>query len=275
MNKILILLIILLPLFLFSENTFELNTTLMNSTFRIEGSGKTGTVFIIGKPLRTDPNNFYYVLVTANHVLEDIKTNQASIFLRTLTNDKHNKLPCKIDIRRNGNPLWIKHPEVDIAAMYINLPSESNISLLTTAFLATDSLIAKFEIHPGDELLCLGFPYGAEANKSGFPILRSGKLSSYPILPTKEVKSFLFDFQIFGGNSGGPVYFIDHNRFYQGATHIGKVRFIIGLVSKQLSVTEKITSLTEETNRKHPLGLAVVIPATYIREVVELLPDRD
>ena len=30
----------------------------------------------------------------------------------------------------------------------------------------------------GDELLCLGYPLGAEANDAGFPILRSGKIAS-------------------------------------------------------------------------------------------------
>lgn len=56
----------------------ELNTILMQSTFRIHGpkkgsSDKTsfGTAFLMGKPT-PDITKQYYVLITAAHVLEDI-----------------------------------------------------------------------------------------------------------------------------------------------------------------------------------------------------------
>ena len=156
--------------------------------------------------------------------------------------------------------------------MYVALPKDNNIPLLPTSFLADDSLITKYEIHPGDELLCLGFPYGAEANEAGFPILRSGKIASYPITPTKEVKSFLYDFQIFGGNSGGPVYFIGYNRIISGKVQFGEVRFIIGLVSEELVIEEQVKSIDEISLKKHPLSLANVIPAIFIRETINLLP---
>lgn len=272
MRKICLFIIFSFPTMLFAQNEIELNTVLMNSTFRIEGSGKTGTVFILGKPSIKDSSKAFYVLVTANHVLNDIKTDNATMFLRIEQNKKLVKVPYNVKIREKGKPLWIKHPEADIAAMYIPLPQEFSITLLPTLFLATDSLITEFAIHPGDELLCLGYPYGAEANETGFPILRSGKIASYPITPTKEIKSFLFDFQVFGGNSGGPVYFIGLNRKYKGSVHIGEVRFIMGLVSEELVVEEQVVSMSEISLKKHPLSLAKVIPAVFIKETIDLLP---
>ena len=276
MKKIIFLSIVLISFLLNAqESDIELNTVLMNSTFRIEGSGKTGTVFIIGKPSKKDTSKAYYVLVTANHVLDDIKTDNATIFLRKESNNNITKLPYTIKVRTNGKPLWIKHPDSDVAVMYIALPTEIKFTLIPTLFLATDSLITEYEIHPGDELLCLGFPYGAEANNFGFPILRSGKISSYPITPTKVIKSFLFDFQVFGGNSGGPVYFVGLNRKYKGGINIGEVRFIIGLVSEELVVEEQVKSLSEISIKKHPLSLARVIPAVFIKEAIDLLPSLE
>lgn len=275
MKKIILFTILLLPVMLLAQAELELNTVLMNSTFRIEGSGKTGTIFILGKPSKKDSTKAFYVLVTANHVLNDIKTDTATLFLRKELNKKFLRLPYTIKIREKGKPLWIKHPEVDVAAMYVPLPKELSFSLLPTLFLATDSLISEFEIHPGDELLCLGYPYGFAANDAGFPILRSGKIASYPITPTREVKSFLYDFQVFGGNSGGPVYFIDQNRRYKGGVHIGEVRFIMGIVSEEVGLEEQIKSLTEISVKKHPLSLAKVIPAIFIKETIDLLPSKE
>lgn len=257
-----------------SQNNFELNTLLMNSTFRIEGSGKTGTVFVIGQPLKKDSTRAFYVLVTANHVLSDIKTDYAVLFLREKIADIYSLFRDTIKIRDNGIPLWTKHPDVDVAAMYLPLPRKTKIDLLTTNFLATDSLIASYGIHPGDELYCLGYPFGISANQAGFPILRSGTIASYPLLPSKLTKYFLFDFQIFGGNSGGPVYFIGHDRGTNGTVFLGSsVNFIVGLVSKQRTFEEEIKSVNEVTKKEHPLGLAIVIPSTFIRETIELLPN--
>ena len=274
-KAIILVLIFYINIPIFPQRNFELNTILMNATFRIEGSSKTGTVFIIGKPSKKDSTKAFYVMVTANHVLDDIKTDLATLYLRKNVDNNYSLYPYPVRIRNNGTPLWTKNPDADVAAMYIALPHDISIELLTTDFLATDSLISKFEIHPGDELFCLGYPYGVSANEAGFPILRSGIISSYPLLPTREIKSFLFDFQVFGGNSGGPVYFIGVNRDYKGGIHIGSVRFIIGLVSKQKIIEEEIKSLDETTRKEHALGLAIVIPATFIRDTINLLPNLD
>lgn len=128
-------------------------------------------------------------------------------------------------------------------------------------------------MHPGDVLSCLGYPYGAEANESGFPILRSGQIASYPLTPTTKIQTFLFDFRVFGGNSGGPVYFVSSNRTYGGTTKLGEtIQVLAGLVSQEKLVEEEIRSLTETRRSKQPLSLAVVVHAALIREAIELLP---
>lgn len=262
--------------FVMAEETFEINTFLMRSTFKIIGENSIGTVFILGKPCKENPDKAYYVLITATHVLANMKGDKATLFLRKKINNLYEKLPLEISIRKEGKNLWINHPEVDVSAMYIALPIDIDIALLPIGILADDETFNKFEIHPGDELLCLGYPFSAEANKAGFPILRSGKIASFPIVPAKETKSFLFDFEVFKGNSGGPVYFVQSTaRAYGGATHIGTIQFIAGLVSEEHIITEEITSLYEKQMKVYPLALAKVIHASFIKETIEMLPSID
>lgn len=258
-----------------SQPALELNTVLMNCTFKIEGDKQVGTGFIIGRPMKSDSTRAFYVLVTANHVLDTIKLDEATLHLRIKAGDSFRRLPRALKIRDHGKALWTKHPEVDVAAMYVSLPNEVQFDLLPLAFLATDSVFKQFEIHPGDQLFSLGYPYGAEGNDVGFPILRSGHIASYPLLPVKLVKKYLFDFQVFGGNSGGPVYFVESNRNYAGGTHIGKIQFIAGIVIQEKIVRERVTSLSEVRDVKYPLALAVVVHAQYILETIELLPRLD
>lgn len=248
---------------------FEINTTLMHYTYRIEGpTGKPnevkyGTVFVMGIPDANRPGKGQAVLVTAAHVLEGISGETATIFLRKKTVDgKFKKVDHVLQIRKGKKLLWVSHPTVDVAVMKIDLPvfvskQAEEFPSLSTAHLADDEMMEKYEIHPGDELLCLGYPL--RANVSGFSILRSGKIASYPLTPAKDRKSFLFDFEVFKGNSGGPVYFVDKGRRYGGTTHVGEtIQFVAGIVTRQ----------------HEKLCLAFVVPAHFIKETLALLDKK-
>ncbi len=251
----------------------DLHTLLMNATFKLSGEGSTGTGFVLGRPMPDNPSRTYYVLITANHVLAQMKGEFAVIFLRQqLSAGRFSKLPLRLRIRDNGNDLWTRHPVADVAAMYLPVPEQARLDLLPTSMLATDAILAQFEVHPGDTLSCLGYPYGFEANDAGFPVLRTGHIASYPITPTDVFKTLLFDFNVFEGNSGGPVYLVESNRIYAGGTHIGRVQFLVGLVSEQAFLEEEVRSLSETRKTRHALGLGVVVPATFILETLEKLP---
>lgn len=259
------------------QNILELNTAMMRNTYKIKGEDSLGSCFVIGKPFKKDPTHAYFVLVTAAHVLEQMKGEDATIYVRKKQNDdSFTKIPWGVKIRQGSNPLWVKNKsDIDVATMYVNLPKDLDIQLLPTPMFANDKILNDFEIHPGDEMFCLGFPFGAEANEAGFPILRSGKVASFPLTPTQKNQSFLLDFQVFRGNSGGPVYFVESNRNYGGGTRIGKIQFIAGLVSKESSVTETIKSLYETKQQIHPLGLAIIIHASHILDTINQLPERE
>jgi hypothetical protein len=263
------------------DRDIELNTVLMESTFLIEGpvgQGKTlGTVFIIAQPIpNTTPEFGQYVMITAAHVLQEMQGNFAILHLRHRVDEKTNtwvQVPYQLQIRSNGQPLWTKHPEADVAAMYISVPLETAFKPVTTRMLVDDQMLSDFGIHPGDEVRCLGYPLGATSNDAGFPVLRSGKIASYPLTPTGQTKTFLFDFRVFKGNSGGPVYFVEKNRpMLPNFGRFQSFHFIMGLVTDEKLFTEQAVGQYSQEIRQTQLGLAIVVHASLIKQTIDMLP---
>src|SRR5207247_9398654 len=118
-----------------------------------------------------------------------------------------------------GQPLWTSPDDVDVGVMYITLPAGIQIPIISTNLLADDDMLSEFEVNPGEELTCLGYPFGTESNAAGFPILRSGRIASYPLFPPESTQKFLFNFAIFPENSGVPVILPPINRFTAGRSH--------------------------------------------------------
>lgn len=251
---------------------FSLPLKLMQSTFKLEGNGVVGSGFILAHPFSDESGKGKFVLVTANHVLSDMKGEAAVIHFRKRVGSGFARVPVQIKIRQGPTNLWRADLAHDLAIMEVPVPQDvelRQIAPLSTALLANDAILEKFDVQPGDDLMVLGFPFGAESNSAGFPILRSGRVASYPLLPTQQTNSFLLDFEVFAGNSGGPVFLYDQNRFYQGSMHIGRNRFIVGLVSKQKELTETVKTMDEERIRRHRLALAEISFASDIRKLIE------
>ena len=109
--------------------------------------------------------------------------------------------------------------------------------------------------------MCLGFPR-AFRSSGGHPILRSGRLASYPLHPASQVEEWFFDFSVFPGNSGGPVFLSGNMRQVGGRFHAG-TNLIMGLVTVEHSAIE--------TGEK--LMLAGIVPAQFIKETLAMLPN--
>lgn len=258
------------------QDRLELNTELMTATFQLRSVPPAapflGTGFILGRPFRTDPGRSRYVLITAAHVLQGMGSDSMLMILRKKMGTSWLPLPWRVQIKENGKPLWVQHPNADVAAMYVSIPDGVfPHGVIPTNILADNDVLKKFEIHPGDELNVLGFPLGF-ASASGFPVLRSGKIASYPLTPTSDNPYFLLDFRVFKGNSGGPVYMVQNLRAFGGAINAGNVQIIAGLVSAEENATERIETLYENQVHTYPLGLARVVQATYISATINMLP---
>jgi hypothetical protein len=249
----------------------ELNTLLMHSTFFISGQKKNeplrasfGSIFAMALPKEGSTTEGTLILVTAAHVLNDIAGDQATLTVRRPKRDgTYEPYAVPIQIRRNDTPLYVQHPTADVAVLYGDLPSDVPITGAIPAMLATDESMADIEVHPGDEVHVLGFPLAMMAT-GAFPILRSARIASYPLTPAKTVKGVWLDLFLYPGNSGGPVYYTFVNRFFKKQVHLGVAQGILGLV-----IQESRSGIPEFMDK--PLNLGVIVPATFIKETIDLL----
>ena len=244
----------------------DLSVELMHATVQLEqplgnGTRTVGTGFLISEvALDGSPRT---VLITANHVFQQMPGQVARIGYRVENADgSWSYSPQPLRIRdTGGHELWTHHPARDVAAITITAPPEFARAAIPEAYLASDDTFTKYQVEAGDEMMALGFPRGLAANQAGFPILRSGRVASYPVAPAKIFPTFLLDFSVFPGNSGGPVFMHNDARRAPGdLTQAPQdVEFIAGLLTQQV-----------ELNNER-LEIGIVTHAKYIRETLALL----
>ena len=242
---------------------WDLTVGLINATVQLDqptgpDTRTVGTGFLIQAP-RPDGSQ-RTVLVTAAHVFDRMPSAESRVGWRVAqTGGEWRFDPQPLRIRdRNGDPLWVRHPTRDIAVMEVLAPEPFAAAAIPLAWLADDRTFETWDVGPGDELLALGFPRGLSANRAGFPILRVGRLASWPVSPVSAFPTFLLDFTVFPGNSGGPVFWTPTARRRPGAVEPDHP-FIAGLLGQEVMVGEE------------RLEIGVVIHAVYIREAIALL----
>ncbi|MDB5447237.1 MAG: hypothetical protein JWQ97_2554 [Phenylobacterium sp.] len=244
----------------------DLSVELMHATVQLEqplgnGTRTVGTGFLISE-LAPDGSP-RTVLVTANHVFQQMPGQLARIGYRIENPDgSWSYSPQPLRIRdAGGHQLWTHHPARDVAAITITAPPEFAKAAIPETYLASDDTFTKYQVEAGDEMMALGFPRGLAANQAGFPILRSGRIASYPVAPAKIFPTFLLDFSVFPGNSGGPVFM--HNEARRAPDDAAQapqdVEFIAGLLTQQV-----------ELNNER-LEIGIVTHAKYIRETMALM----
>jgi V8-like Glu-specific endopeptidase len=244
----------------------DLSVELMHATVQLEqplgnGTRTVGTGFLISEVAADGTPRT--VLVTANHVFRQMPGQVARIGYRIENADgSWSYSPQSLRIRdAAGHELWTHHPARDVAAISISAPPEFAKAAIPEDYLASDDTFSKYKVEAGDEMMALGFPRGLAANQAGFPILRSGRVASYPVAPAKIFPTFLLDFAVFPGNSGGPVFMHNEARRAPGdpAQPPQDVEFIAGLLTQQV-----------ELNNER-LEIGIVTHAKYIRETLALM----
>jgi hypothetical protein len=248
----------------------DLSVELMHATVQLEqplgnGTRTVGTGFLIAE--MAPDGSPRTVLVTANHVFQDMPGQVARIGYRVENPDgswSYSPQPLKIRDAA-GHALWTHHPSRDVAAITITAPPEFAKAAIPETYLASDDTFSKYQVEAGDEMMALGFPRGLAANQAGFPILRSGRVASYPVAPAKIFPTFLLDFAVFPGNSGGPVFMHEEARRSPGdaSQPPQDVEFIAGLLTQQV-----------ELNNER-LEIGIVTHAKYIRETIALIDNPE
>lgn len=242
----------------------DLAVELIHATVQIEqplgdGTRTVGTGFLINAPtLDGQPRT---VLVTANHVLQRMPGAQARIGYRIANADgSWSYAPQKFEIRdTDGNPRWTQHPTRDVAAITVKAPPEFAKAAIPKDWLAGDETFAAYAVGAGDQMMALGFPRGLSANPAGFPILRSGRVASFPLAPAAAFPTFLLDFTVFPGNSGGPVFMAEGVRRRPGGGESQEVQFIAGLLTQQVELNSE------------RLEIGIVTHARFIHETLALM----
>ncbi len=234
----------------------DLPVDLISATVEVEEplAGPTGTRTVATGFLVADPTpdgRPRIVLVTAKHVFEAMAGDKVTIGYRVQGADGQWRFaPTQIDIRRAGHDLWTEHPSRDVAVIAVEAPPAFAKAAIPLAWLATDETFQKDGMAPGEEMMALGFPQGLSANDAGFPILRSGRIASYPLVPSSQFPTFLLDFRVFPGNSGGPVWLDQTAQNEQGPPCVAGI-------------------LTQEVELNHQnLGIGIVTDARFIRETL-------
>ena len=240
----------------------DLNMALMRATFKLDqrqedGGTTVGTGWLVRLPGPDGRGrSARLALVTAGHVLERMQLDHASIHWRRVDADgRWHREPAPVRIRdAAGAALWHRHINRDIAALPINPPTHAHDWAIGFDQLADDAALEAFDVQPGDEMLALGYPRGLSANEIGFPILRAGRVASYPLWPSADFPTFLMDFAVFAGNSGGPVYMSDRARKRVGARDFHEAQFVAGLLAQQVVLTDE------------RLEIGIVLHAAFIRQ---------
>ncbi|MDO9433003.1 MAG: serine protease [Phenylobacterium sp.] len=243
---------------------WDLAVELIHATVQLEqplgdGTRTVGTGFLIAE---TAPDGTpRTVLVTANHVLAKMPGAEARIGYRIANPDgSWSYSPQTLRIRdADGAKLWTQHPSRDVAAISIKAPNEFAKAAIPLSWLAQDDTFQVNQVGAGDEMMALGFPRGLAANQAGFPILRSGRVASFPIAPAQVFPTFLLDFTVFPGNSGGPVFMSQAARRRVGADEGRDVQFIAGLLTQQVELNSE------------RLEIGIVTHAKFIRETMALM----
>src|SRR5689334_4062635 len=107
-----------------AQSDNDLNVYMMEATVKLQGATSLGTGFMLMRPLQSQSGpkgtvEGMVVLVTAAHVLEGMPEDAITVAMHAIgpTGDwvRHDS---KLQIRRDGQPLWTRHPKADVAVMY-------------------------------------------------------------------------------------------------------------------------------------------------------------
>jgi len=229
----------------------------LRATVRVDGGSQSGTAFLVAVPAEDDGSGTT-LLVTAAHVFENMKAEACTVSFRAAEQERFARLETRVAIREAGRPLWIRHPDADVAILPVEPPHGADLTAFAPSQIADGSAFARGEVAVGQPVWVACFPAKTEANAAGWPILRRGTIASHPLAPIDRVKTFFVDYAHFGGDSGSAVV-VDR----------GGAPLVAGVVVAMQRQTDHVTSPFEDKKVHTPLGLAIVAPADRILQVVD------
>ncbi len=240
---------------------FDFTTAMIQATVPVAsapgGPATIGTGILVSDP--TPDGTPRVVLVTARHVIQNIGGAQVQIALHLKNADGTWRKEWRAEPSADGErPLWTGHPVYDVAVLPVTVPPEVAAAAIPASWFADGDTFARQDVQPGDAVEALGYPAGLASDSRGFAILRVGHMASYPLTPDTD-GTFLVDFAVVSGNSGGPVFTsrrTGRGPPLEGAQGPQPDEFVAGVLAQQI------------VPGGQSINLGLVVHALYIRQTL-------
>jgi hypothetical protein len=160
----------------------------------VDSNRPIGTAFFVAIPLKSDPHRSYRVLVTARHMLDPVwakcpTANPTVVYARLNKKDYKPDLGkagvdfVRIDLVKEGQPLWRHHSDENVDAAVIPLLDpkvydDFDTAAVSMEFFPTDEEIARESI--GDPAMSAGLLPGLTGKSRNYPIFKFGQVSNIP-----------------------------------------------------------------------------------------------
>jgi hypothetical protein len=198
-------------------------------TGAVDTTKPIGTGFLVGVPLKSNPDQARIVLVTARHMIDPVWAHCAGQRNPTVIYARVNKKPdssqpssdgvkfVQIPLTADGKPTWI-HPTDDAVDAAINpfpLTDDIDIEAVPVALFPTPEETARLSI--GDAVMSAGLLPSLAGNNRNYPIFKFGYISNVPSENIKthctaqaefDVKVWLIAANLVPGNSGSPIFHV-------------------------------------------------------------------
>jgi len=248
----------------------------------------TGFFVLLKEKEGQDTFQFPY-LVTANHVADAVDAAPFKIRINRKSGEA-----VELSANEFGDVKWHRHSKgksVDVAIcpwQPLQFPSRDfDAKAIETDYFLTRELAKETGIGVGDEVLITGLFTKIRGESRNIPIVRIGNLAmapSEPIVPTKlgNIEPYVIEAKSLGGISGSPVFIRQTASIAAGVFKWGTnipatiqgytdVFHLLGLAHGHWKIdpADLDNPDVEHDDEGINIGLAIVVPASQILEVIQ------
>ncbi len=254
-HRLIILLAICFAIPQLQVRSDEIAEKLILATYKLSNDASTASGFVVH---RVDNGSLKYFVITADHVLRQMKGNTCKLVSRMRQESgTYERQEIELTIRMGGKELWRADKGHDVAAL--PLADDLNVVSVPYECLATEQALE--QVYAGDRVLTAVFPERIESNGAGFPIMRGGTIASYPLRPVNAHVMFLVDVNSWKGDSGAAV-------MHANVRHENDWPLILGYTRGMQNITDTVKESRFVTKRTdYPLGVSVVGQAIFCAAV--------
>jgi hypothetical protein len=239
-----------------------------------------GTGFLVVSPI--EGHIGFTFLVTARHVAEEIRRSRLKPSIR-LNNKRGKAIIGALADEWYGHP---QIPDLDLVVTPTRISSDEFdvCQVELTRETATPDYVAEHDIGCGDEVFIAGLltsHFGANAN---IPVVRVGNIATMPEEPVNLGQygrhlAYLIESRSIGGLSGSPVFFPSEFSRHtipplpRMATLLGVNIGLFDTLAHADRVPTGPMDRREAFLETMSSGIAVVLPAERVREIIETNPE--